>query len=79
MAYFKPAFFGKLLKGNDISYGIYIWHMVIVNQFLYYGIRGEYWYTFLAITLSVLLAVASWFLIEKPSLGYKKFTLKNKR
>ncbi len=79
MAYFKPSMFGKFLKGNDISYGIYIWHMVIVNQFLYYGIRDEYWHALLAITLSLLLAVASWFLIEKPSLGYKKFTLKNKR
>ncbi|MCF6236496.1 MAG: acyltransferase [Gammaproteobacteria bacterium] len=76
MAYFKPSIFGKFLKGNDISYGIYIWHMVIVNQFLYYGMHDEYWHFFVAITLTLLLAITSWFLIENPSLGFKKFTIK---
>ncbi len=79
MAYFMPSFFGKILKGNDISYGIYIWHMVIANQFLYYGVRDEYWHAALAITLSTICAIASWFFIEKPSLRHKKCTLKNKR
>ena len=79
MAYFKPSIFGKFLKGNDISYGIYIWHMVIVNQFLYYGMRDEYWHFWGAITLTLLLAITSWFFIEKPSLGFKKFTIKSER
>ncbi len=76
IAYFKPSIFGGILKGNDISYGVYIWHMVIVNQFLYYGIRDEYWHALLAIIITVLLAIASWFFIEKPSLNHKKFTIK---
>jgi len=76
MAYFIPEFSNKLLKGNDISYGIYIWHMVIVNQFLYYGLKDDWVYVFLIMFVVVLLSVISWCYVEKPSLGYKKFSIK---
>lgn len=78
LAYFKPFFFNNLLKGNDVSYGVYIWHMVIVNQFLYYGINTEYWHALIVIVITVLLAIASWVIIERPSLKCKKFTMKGK-
>jgi peptidoglycan/LPS O-acetylase OafA/YrhL len=67
----------KLLKGNDISYGIYIWHMPITNQLLFISSSNE---TVLgvifAIICSVLLAIASWFLIEKRALKMKSLSFK---
>lgn len=76
-AYFVPSFFGTVLRGNDISYGIYIWHIPIVNQFLYYNLQEKYEHSAIAvIIISVTLAIISWFFIEKPLLARKKYSLK---
>lgn len=78
LAYVAPAKVNNILKGNDISYGIYIWHMPVVNQFLYFGHQGTYNDIALATIISIILAALSWVFIEKPALKLKKFTL-NKR
>lgn len=75
LAYRKPEKVNSVLKGNDISYGIYIWHMPIVNQMLYLGYRDEHWQALLVVACTVLIAVFSWRYIEKPALGLKKYSL----
>ena len=75
-AYFAPTLARRTLKGNDISYGIYIWHMPIVNQMLYFNWRTEEWQANLAIALSIVLAVLSWFIIEKPALRLKHYSVR---
>jgi peptidoglycan/LPS O-acetylase OafA/YrhL len=74
-AYFLPNKINSLMQGNDISYGVYIWHMPIVNQMLYLGYSGHIWQSLLALTLSVFVAVLSWRYIEKPALKKKKISL----
>ena len=37
LAFTKPALSARLLGRNDISYGVYIFHMPIVNFLLYHG------------------------------------------
>jgi peptidoglycan/LPS O-acetylase OafA/YrhL len=76
LAYWKPETSGRLLRGNDISYGFYIYHMPLVNLMVFYGFIGtlaSFW-TALAGTLA--LACGSWFLIEKPFLKLKKTSLR---
>jgi len=75
VAYYKPSASKNLLKGHDISYGVYIWHMPVVNQLLYYDLRSEYWHAILAIVLSFSFAVISWFVVERPFLQLKKYTI----
>jgi len=75
LSYVMPHKVNSLMKGNDISYGIYIWHMPIVNQMLYMNYRDSYWHVFVACTLSIFVAFLSWRLIEKPALKLKSFTL----
>jgi len=65
----------RLLKKNDISYGVYIYHMPIVNTLLYIGIFGTIHSLILCLLLSALFATTSWTLIEKPSLMLKKNSL----
>ena len=77
-AYFLPDKANLLLKGNDISYGIYIWHMPIVNQMLYLGYRHETYHAFIALGLSVLVAILSWKFVEKPSLMLKSITINSR-
>jgi len=74
-AYCIPNTINQLMRGNDISYGIYIWHMPVVNQMLYLQYNTEFTHAYIALFLSTLLALSSWFIIEKPALKLKSFTL----
>jgi peptidoglycan/LPS O-acetylase OafA/YrhL len=76
LAYTKPWLSGRLLKQNDISYGIYIYHMPISNLLLFYGLLGSVWYALLAMALAVCFAAASWWLAERPVLAMKPTTLR---
>ncbi|MDH5611264.1 MAG: acyltransferase [Gammaproteobacteria bacterium] len=64
-----------LLKGNDISYGTYIYHMPIVNFMIYLGYTESLDYAIYALIITTLLAVTSWLVIEKRSLSLKKHPL----
>lgn len=60
-----------ILRDNDFSYGIYIYHMLIINVFIYFGLIGNWYFLLLAIILAAILSVFSWFLVEKPALTFK--------
>lgn len=75
-AYFAPGVSNNLLKGNDISYGIYIWHMPLVNQLLYFRSDFRTEDVMLVIVASIMIAWLSWVLIERNAMKLKKFSLK---
>lgn len=68
-AFFLPPFLIKF----DLSYGLYIWHMPIINLLLILKTPS----IGLALSYSLLLALASWFIIEKNAIKFKKSSLKN--
>jgi peptidoglycan/LPS O-acetylase OafA/YrhL len=43
-----------------------------MKVFLYYGHRGSILFTLAALALTVLLAITSWVLIERPSMRHKR-------
>ncbi len=61
-----------VLRGNDFSYGLYLWHMLGVSVFLGLNIKGQWWLWIAAYGIGFLFAAASWFLIEKPFLRLKR-------
>ena len=71
-AYTAPQLSEKFLKGNDISYGVYIYHMLVVNFFVQRGIVGDSWYLAFVYAITVIVAFLSWKLVEKPALKMKK-------
>lgn len=75
-AYTLPELSDKLLKRNDLSYGIYIMHMPIVNYMLYANITGFEGFVY-TILFTIFFATISWFVVERPSLRMKKFALRN--
>ena len=77
VAHTKPSLSKRLVKGNDISYGVYIYHMPIVNFLLFKGISGTTGSLVLALFLVFCVAAASWFLVEKPSLKLKSVALRS--
>lgn len=62
----------KLIKKNDISYGVYIYHMIIVNIFVELGLSGKLSSYFAVIILTILCGYLSWIIIERPFLKLKK-------
>lgn len=71
-----PGLSEALLHKNDFSYGIYIYHMPIVNYIIYKGMTGTYASLGAALILTIGMAALSWLLIEKPALRLKKITLR---
>ena len=75
-AYTYTDTFGNVLKGNDISYGYYIYHMIFVNALVQLAMFSPWENLALMLTLNLVAAVLSWKFIEKPCLALKKFTIK---
>jgi len=75
IAYTAPGFANKLLRGNDISYGIYIYHGLILGVIVQLKLLGNSNYIILILVLAVILAVLSWQFVEKPFIKKKKKTI----
>ncbi len=81
VGYHGPAILSRVMgKIGDLSYGVYIWHMVVVNVFLAYALPQR-WSSLpgtllimLLIAITMLLALISWWVIEKPILARKKYS-----
>lgn len=71
LAYSMPYFSSWLLKNNDISYGIYIYHGLILSVVMEMN-WIPYVNIFLILLLSFLFGGVSWALIERPCLKLKE-------
>jgi peptidoglycan/LPS O-acetylase OafA/YrhL len=75
LAYINPSLSDRILGRNDISYGVYIYHSPIINYILHIYGPGEV--QFISVILgTLLLALLSWFLIERPTLRLKSNALR---
>jgi len=81
-AYSSPEISNSILRRKDISYGVYIYHIPVINIFIYYGYTGNIGNFISVLMLTIVLGIFSWVLVERPSLLLKKKTihslLKNK-
>lgn len=59
--------YGKLNVKHDISYGFYIYHMIVINVMIEFGMRGRLTDLWIAFGISAILAMASYFSIGKLS------------
>lgn len=76
-AYWRPGIAERLLRRNDISYGVYIHHMPLVNLLLYLGATGPGGSFWLALTGTLALATLSWRFVERPFLRRKRSALRS--
>jgi peptidoglycan/LPS O-acetylase OafA/YrhL len=74
-AFSNPNLSDRILRRNDISYGVYIYHMPVVNFLLAIGVAESRFRFPLALAITVVLASASWFCVERPALGLKRHPL----
>lgn len=64
----------RLLGGTDISYGIYIYHSLVINVLVQMGWMTSMVSVAAVYGISLVLALASWHLVEKPSLASKSIS-----
>ena len=74
LAYTKPAFTKDTLGNTDISYGVYIYHMLVYKTFSELGLTSG-GYAVLAVCLSLGIAYLSWTFIEKKAMKLKSKSL----
>jgi peptidoglycan/LPS O-acetylase OafA/YrhL len=66
-----PSLSDRLLNRNDISYGVYIYHMLVFNCLIMFGIVGIY--SFIGgLLLTLIVSLISWRYIERPFLRKRK-------
>lgn len=58
--------FGKIRFKFDLSYGLYLYHMIVVDVFVQLGLVRDVKYIIAVYALSILCAFASHFLVDKP-------------
>jgi peptidoglycan/LPS O-acetylase OafA/YrhL len=62
----------KLLRENDLSYGLYIYHGIVLNFFIHKKFPFSFSTLAIYLLVSIALAFFSWKLIEHPTLKLKK-------
>ena len=76
LAHWRPETSNRLLGGNDISYGVYIYHMPIVNYMVFHHWTGTPALVMTALAITFGMAALSWFIVERPALRLKRRALR---
>jgi peptidoglycan/LPS O-acetylase OafA/YrhL len=71
-----PALADRVLGRRDVSYGTYIYHMLVINLMVEFGVGGGMWAVVGAVGVAVGIAVVSWGLVERPFLRGKRGALR---
>ncbi|GMU51995.1 MAG: acyltransferase [Candidatus Xenobia bacterium] len=74
VAYWPRLDAEKLLGRNDISYGVYIYHMLVVNTLIVLGLTGRWYWLALVFVVTTALGWLSWRLVERPFLRLKRWS-----
>ena len=70
-AFSAPTLSDRLLRRQDLSYGVYLYHAPAINFLLATGLLTAAAGALAALGTAVALAFGSWYLIERPALGLK--------
>lgn len=70
-AAFAKNQYSSILRSNDISYGVYLYHMPVFLWFSHAGWTGTWQQSALAIGVTILFSFLSWKLVEKNFLRFK--------
>lgn len=79
LAYTGVGLASRLLHGNDVSYGVYIYHGLVMNLLIELGLTGEWWHFALLLASTFTLAWISWVCVERPFMRRKKQSLARDR
>ncbi len=64
--------FSSVLRRQDLSYGVYLYHMPVILTLLWLGYAGDGWLWAAVFAATFAMAALSWFLVERPALTFKR-------
>lgn len=67
-----PARVNEFFRRNDLSYGLYLYHMPIINLLMVAAVSGPKVSAAAALCIGLLAAALSWYTVERPALRLKK-------
>lgn len=70
-AFSLPGLSQQLLRGQDISYGLYLYHAPVYNLFRHFGLWHSVVWAVLALVTALGAGILSWFAVEKRALAMK--------
>jgi len=70
LAHSFPAL-SRWLRGVDLSYGLYLFHLPLIYGLHFAGFGGSIWLVILSLVAALALAAFSWVVVEKPALSLK--------
>ncbi len=75
VAYTLPGITKNILRGNDISYGIYLYHGLVMALIVQLQLQ-QHFNLVMIIVVAYVLAYISWISVERPFINLKKQTIK---
>ncbi len=75
-AFSFTSFYKNSLQNIDISYGVYLYHGLVLHAMVYMQLTNRWIYFFLSLGITIFLAFFSWKFIEKPFLKKKRNSLR---
>ncbi len=72
IAYSLPGIATKYLKNMDLSYGVFMYHGMILAVLVEFGLTGSYYYLLLTLVVSFILAYLSYVYVETPAMALAK-------
>jgi len=66
-----PSWSDRTLRHQDVSYGLYIYHLLVIHLMVLLGLTS----VTLAVAISLVVATISWLLVERPFLERKRRAL----
>ncbi len=75
VAYTRPEFSRKIMGAIDISYGLYIYHFLVLHSFYHLGWRENWYYVIPTLIVCFAAAYMSWVFVESKALKFKKKSL----
>ena len=62
----------KIDRNTDLSYSVYLYHMLVVQILISLGFSGSLWLYIIVVAVTFAIACVSWNFIEKPALKLKQ-------
>ena len=72
IAYSIPGLATKFLKNRDLSYGVYMYHGMLLTILVELGYKGSYWYMLGIFVGTMILSWLSYVYIETPAMSLAK-------
>lgn len=70
-AYTRPTA-ASILRGSDLSYGLYLVHMPVIGTWLYLSGPSTPWAIATCLLIALGIAAVSWFTVEQRSLAWSR-------